>query len=83
MTNFLTFLVMAMGFGFGSINSMEGLKNTSIVYLLLWVIEKYHEAYMIVTENIWFFVFTISAFVCWGALEINKHPEFIVEMFKA
>ena len=74
---------MVQGIAFGSIYSMEGLKNTSIVYMILWVIEKYNELYFIATSNVWAFVFSISALLCWGALEINKHPEFVVQMFKS
>ena len=79
----LTFTVYCMGIGFGAVYAMDGLRNTAIVYMILWVIEKYHEIYFKITSNIWFFIFTISSLVCWAALEINKHPEFVVDMFKA
>lgn len=74
---------MVQGIAFGSIYSMEGLRNTAIVYMILWLIEKYHEIYFRYTESIWLFVFTISALACWGAFEINKHPQFVVDMFKS
>ena len=81
--NLMAFTAYCAGIGFGAVYAMDGLRNTAIVYFVLWVIEKYHELYFKITDNIWLFVFRLSAFVCWAALEINKHPEFIVEMFKA
>ena len=62
---------------------MDGLRNTAIVYMILWLIEKFHEVYFAFTDSIWLFIFTISALTGWGALEINKHPEFVVNMFKS
>jgi len=81
--NSMTFIVYCMGILLGAVYVMDGLRNTAITYLILWVIEKYHEIYFKITKNYWLFVFTISAGVAWGALEINKHPEFVVNMFKA
>ena len=74
--------LLVLGIWAGSVYSMEGLKNTAIVYLVLYCIEKWYWVSEKLFDEIWVFVFTLAAFVCWAAIEINKHPEFVVDMFK-
>jgi hypothetical protein len=76
-------LLITLGIALGSIFGLEGLRNTAIVYLILYCIEKYFWACDHFFDQLWVFVFSIAALVCWGAIEINKHPDFVVNMFKS
>jgi len=71
----LTGILVGTSYGF------EGLSNTAIVYLSLWAIEKFWEIQDATIDSGWVFVFFVAAFVCWGAIEINKHPGFVVSFF--
>ena len=82
-TNLMMLVLLLLVLGIGSVHSMDGLKNTSIVYLILWSIEKYHEYYFNLTSNGWGFIFSMSALVYYLALWLNMHPEFVVSLFKA
>ena len=81
--NMLMLVLMFQALAMGTIYSMEGLRNTTLIYLLLWGIEKYYELYFNMTQNAWGFMFSMSALVYYLALEINKHPEFVVSLFKS
>jgi hypothetical protein len=63
-----------MGIAIGSIFGMEGMRNTAIVYSCLYGLEKHHELTFKVTDNIFAYIFTLSAIVYYCALEANKNP---------
>jgi hypothetical protein len=81
--NILMLLILVQGTYVSSVYSIEGLKNTTIVYMILWVIEKYFELYFMLSDNAWMFIFSMSVMVYYLALEANKHPEFVVSLFKS
>lgn len=81
--NFISLVIMLAGLYFSSINDLSGMRNTIIVYGILWLIEKYHEIYFAVSSSIWFYLFSMSALLYYLALRINSNPEFVVDMFKA
>ena len=81
--NFTMFAFIMTGILVGFSLGFEGLANTAIVYLSLWGIEKFYEIQRCTIDSGWVFIFFVAAFVCWGAIEINKHPGFIISMFKS
>lgn len=76
-------ILIAVGIGFGFTYSLTGLANTAIVYSILWTIEKYSEAYFKCFENCAVFVFILCAAIAYMSYELNKNPEFVVNMFKS
>jgi hypothetical protein len=81
--NLLTLVIYGAGIGLGAVYSLDGIKNSGITYLVIWLIEKYQELYFLKIKSFWFFLFSVSAFTCWGAFKISRNPEFVVKMFKA
>ena len=80
--NILMLLILAAGLFTSTTLSMDGLRNTIIVYGILWAIEKYHELFFALSKNVWIYVFTISALSYYLALKINSNPQFVIDMFK-
>ena len=66
----------------GNLWSLDGLTNTTIVYLILWICEKFQESYFHRTDNIWLFMFILSWILYFISYQLHMHPEFIVSMFK-
>jgi len=52
-------IALLIGTGIGSVYSMDGIRNTSIVYWVLWSVEKYFEIYFIYSDSVWVFLFTM------------------------
>ena len=75
-------MIMAVGLYFSSTLGLTGMRNTIIVYAILWLIEKYHEIYFSLSKNIWLYMFSISLLTYYLALRINANPQFVVDMFK-
>ncbi len=63
-----------MGLLLGSIFGMEGLRNTAIVYSVLYSLEKHHEIMYTISDSLWAYIFTASAIIYYVALEANKNP---------
>lgn len=72
--NLMMIFMIVLCMGIGSTYNIEGLRNTAIVYTVLWGLEKYNEIYWRFTSNPWFFIFSLSAFIYYVALYLNMHP---------
>ena len=81
--NVLMIVLVVAAVMIGSTYNMEGLRNTAIVYFFLWCGEKYTEIYFGITQEIWLFIFMTSVIMYYVALEVNKHPEFVVSIFQS
>jgi len=73
---------MILSIYFGSVYSLDGMKNTAIVYLHLWSLEKFTEGYFELTDNGWPLALFVFCFIYYVAYKLNANPEFIVMMFK-
>jgi hypothetical protein len=80
--NALTVSSLAFGLLMGQVYVLNGLYNTCVTYLVLWLIEKYQEAFSKVSDNAIVFAFTIFGLMYWIALYLNHHPEFVISMFQ-
>tara|TARA_B110000285_G_C14626514_1_gene381492 strand:+ start:303 stop:560 length:258 start_codon:yes stop_codon:yes gene_type:complete len=79
--NTLAIISLVFGLFIGQVYVLNGLYNTCVTYLVLWLIEKYAEIFFRVSYNLVVFAFTIFGLMYWIALTLNKHPEFVVSMF--
>ena len=80
--NIVSLAIMLGGLYVSSTRGMTGMRNTIIVYGIIWLIEKYHEIYFALTKNIWLYMFSLSLLCYYLALRINSNPQFVVDMFK-
>jgi hypothetical protein len=72
--NFIYLVILGIFLAVSSIYNIEGLRNTTIVYIVLWGLEKYTEFYFSVIKNGWLFFFSFSVMAYFAALEIHKNP---------
>ena len=79
--NALAICSMVVGLLIGQVYVLQGMYNTCLTYLVLWLIEKYHEIFFQVSHNVVVFAFTIFGLMYWAALYLNQNPEFIVSLF--
>ena len=71
----MVYLFLAISIG--SVFGLEGMKNTALVYLVLYIMEKFHEIKMNLMVEIFFFCLAVY-FI---ALYLNTHPEVIISIF--
>ena len=81
--NIIMVLFITAGIGLGLTYSLTGLANTAIVYTILWGIEKFHEVYFKLFKSASVFIFFCCLGLYFIAMEINKNPQFIVNMFSS
>jgi len=67
----------------GALYSLEGMFNTGIVFLVLYVVEKYVELHVDMKWNSWLLVFLISVGMYPVALWLHQHPDFVVSVFNS
>ena len=71
LNNIFTLIALVAGLAISSIYNIEGLRNTAIVYSVLWSIEKYHEIYYTYLKDAWIFIFTLSLMSYFIAIYIH------------
>jgi len=76
----MLFLLLAAG-AIGSMYGLDGMRNTALVYAVLWGLEKYSEFYFEFSRSPYLYIFSLSAFTYFSALYLNTHPEIIVSLF--
>ena len=70
---------------FGSILNLTSMVNTSLVFLVLYFVEKIGEFNFMFIKGFmgfWTFMFFIFGLLWWMSYFIKTHPKFIMEMFK-
>jgi len=73
------FLIVYLYFGYTY--SLDGLKNTSIVFLVLYLIEKYSDFHFVVEWRPEIFMFFISVFLYKAAMWLHNNREFVISLF--
>ena len=76
--NLLALAVFGGGVLLGSVFVIPGLMNTSITFLILWGLEKYHS---ITKGNVVFFLFPLFVGLYFAAMWLHRHPEIVTSLF--
>ena len=74
-------MYLVVGMGIGSVYSLDGIRNTAIVWTVLWMGAKSSDYYFRVFKSGWLYVFILSIIVYYTALYLHSHPEIIVSLF--
>lgn len=75
-------LTLLLGFmALGMVGGLPGMANTSVVFFVLWALEKYADFHMTAGFNGWVLVL-VSSLVAWrSALALHSNPQFIASLF--
>ena len=66
----------------GNVFQIDGLTNTAIVYLVLYLMEKYSELHLECRWNGWILVFLFSIVLYKTALYLHANPDFVISIWK-
>lgn len=81
---FINCVTLALLLGFmamGSIGGLPGMSNTSLVFLVLWLVEKYADFHIDSGFNGWVLVLVLSVVTWRSALALHSNPEFVASLF--
>jgi len=67
----------------GSLFNFEGMFNTGIVFLVLYLIEKYTEIHLEADFSGWVLIFILSVFLYKAALWLHQNPAFVASLFNS
>lgn len=82
MRQIIFIVAMTAGLVIGNIWNVKGLKNTAIVFLVLFLMEKYNEAHILdFSGNLWILLLINSVFLYRSALFLHRNSDFVVAMF--
>ena len=76
--NAMALAVFGSGIFLGSVFAIPGLMNTSVTFLILWGLEKYHA---ITSGNIIFFLFPLFVGLYFAAMWLHRHPDIVTSLF--
>jgi hypothetical protein len=62
----------------GALLNLQGMFNTGCVFAALYLIEKYVEIHVHLSDHWFTLVLAVSAWLCGGAWWLHAHPEFVV-----
>ena len=75
-------VALISGLVIGNIWNIKGLTNTAIVFLVLFLMEKYNEAHLLdFNGNLWILLLINSVFLYRSALFLHRNSDFVVAMF--
>ena len=79
--NFKMIMTMIIGMGIGSVYSLNSMRNTFIVWIVLFCLMKAGEFLRKITQNVWCFIFIGSVITYFTALWLHTHPKFVISLF--
>uniref|UniRef100_A0A0G4I0G0 Uncharacterized protein n=1 Tax=Chromera velia CCMP2878 TaxID=1169474 RepID=A0A0G4I0G0_9ALVE len=73
--NAVMVLSLFLALFFGNVLGLEGLRNSALVFGVLWIVEKYCELHTKLKLNGWFLILSLSLVLWRGALWLHQHPD--------
>ena len=77
---FLMFILV--GFYLELVYKTKGFRHTSLIYLMLYFLIKFHDLFWNISNSKSGYVFTLAAITCAIAVWINNNPQKVISLFR-